>query len=60
MEERVRTFMRKLVPGGVAELVYSTDITPKQSLINKLHYFYHPYNADFNCRRYMTFDNEDY
>ena len=37
---------------------YCEDIIPKPSLIRKLHYFFHPYNADFSCERFMQFDDE--
>ena len=52
--------MHKFIPGGVAEMVYNTDIVPNESLLKKLHYFYHPYSAQFNIQRYMTFDEDDY
>lgn len=35
---------------------YNEDILPKASLIAKLRYFFHPYNANFNCKRFMKFD----
>ena len=60
VEDMVYEFMKKFVPGGVAELIYSTDIVPKPSLLRKLHYFYHPYNPEFPLQRYMTFDEDDY
>ena len=60
IEDLVFEFMKQFVPGGVTELIYSTDIVPKASLLRKLHFFYHPYNPEFHLKRYMTFDEDDY
>ena len=57
-DESVKDFKKRYEHGDIRHQLYSDDLTPKENLIKKLRYFYHPYSAELNYSRHMNFEEQ--